>query len=63
MRITATIAAIWAAVFWSEAVLEAYCVYEAAGDELARLRIPRAIPRRCSSRPLTASVGPLEELG
>jgi len=32
VRITATIAAILAAFFWSEAVLEASCVDEAAGD-------------------------------
>ena len=29
------------------------------GVQLVRLRNPRALPRRCSSRPLIASVGPL----
>lgn len=30
---------------------------------LVRLRNPRTEPRRCSSRPLTASVGPLDASG
>lgn len=44
-------------------VFEASCVDEAADGVVGEVRNPKAMPRRCSRRPLMASVGPLEEPG